>query len=49
MLIITAGEDEYIKFWDTKFQLINEINLRKNPIYEDPIFKKIISTKNFSA
>lgn len=31
MLIITAGEDELIKIWDTKFELINEIRIKYIP------------------
>lgn len=30
VLIITAGEDEYIRIWDTQFSLISEISIRKN-------------------
>lgn len=29
VIIITAAEDEYVRIWDTKFQLINDINLRE--------------------
>ena len=28
ILIITAGEDEFIRIWDTKFNLVSEINVR---------------------
>lgn len=28
IVIITAGEDEHIRLWDTKFNLTNEFNLR---------------------
>jgi WD40 repeat protein len=28
IIIITAGEDEYIRIWDTKFLLVNQIYLR---------------------
>ncbi|KAL4455920.1 hypothetical protein ABPG73_008674 [Tetrahymena malaccensis] len=31
ILIITAGEDELIKIWDTKFNLINEIKIKQIP------------------
>lgn len=34
VVIITAGEDEFIKIWDTKFNLINEFNLRKTGFFE---------------
>ena len=30
VLIITSGEDELIKIWDSRFNLVNEINVRKN-------------------
>lgn len=33
VLILTAGEDEQIKIWDTRFNLVNEINIRKNTGY----------------
>ena len=34
LVIITAGEDECIKLWDTKFNLTNEFNIRKAGLYE---------------
>lgn len=34
IVIMTASEDESIKIWDTKFNLINEFNLRKVGLYE---------------
>ena len=34
LVIITAGEDECIKLWDTKFKLINEFNIRKAGLYD---------------
>ena len=34
VVIITSGEDEYIKIWDTKFNLINEFNIRKTGFFE---------------
>ncbi len=30
VLIITAGEDETVKIWDTRFNLVNVIDIRKN-------------------
>ena len=35
VVIITCGEDEYIKIWDTKFNLINEFNIRKTGFFQD--------------
>jgi hypothetical protein len=35
ILIITAGEDEIIRFWDTSFELKAEINLRTLKIGDD--------------
>ena len=29
IIIITASEDEFIKIWDTKFNLVNQISMRK--------------------
>lgn len=34
VVIITSGEDEYIRIWDTKFNLINEFNIRKTGFFE---------------
>lgn len=34
LVIITAGEDECIKLWDTKFNLMNEFNIRKAGLYD---------------
>jgi len=34
VVIITSGEDEFIRIWDTKFNLINEFNIRKTGFFE---------------
>jgi hypothetical protein len=34
LVIITAGEDECLKIWDTKFNLVHEFNIRKAGLYE---------------
>lgn len=34
-LIITAGEDEYIRFWDTSFNILHEQNIRKTGHFGD--------------
>lgn len=40
ILIITAGQDEMVKIWDTQFNLISEISIRKNTgFYFDNISK----------
>ena len=44
VLIITSGEDELIKIWDTKFNMINEISIRKTGFFNDIPF-----TRNLSA
>ena len=44
LLIVSTGEDEHIKFWDTSFNLIKSYNLRKHRI-SDPG----IDTMNISA
>lgn len=44
ILIITAGEDETIKIWDTKFNMMNEITLRKTGFFDDlpgPDFRNV--------
>lgn len=28
VILLTAGEDEYVRIWDTKFNLIKDIHLR---------------------
>ena len=33
IVIITAGEDECVKIWDTKFNLISEVLLRKTRLF----------------
>lgn len=33
IIVITAGEDEFIRFWDTTFNLINQIHLRQTKFY----------------
>lgn len=44
VVIITSGEDETIKIWDTKFNLINEFHIRKTGFFEG-----IAATRNMSA
>lgn len=41
VIIITCGEDEYIKIWDPKFNLIDEFNIRKTGFFLDgtPAFR----------
>jgi hypothetical protein len=34
VVIITSSEDECVKIWDTKFNLISEFNLRKTGFFE---------------
>lgn len=50
IIIITAGEDEKIKVWDTAFELLVEIEIRKMKFYTHiPKPKKNEEQKNFSA
>lgn len=35
ILVLTAGEDEFVRVWDTKFNLVNEIALRKTGLFHD--------------
>lgn len=44
MLIITCGEDEVIKIWDTKFNLIKDISIRFTGHFND-----IPMSRNLSA
>jgi len=46
IIIISAGEDETIKIWDTKFNLLSEIKMRCIRDLEDIDKDK---TKNISA
>lgn len=34
IVIITSGEDEHIRIWDTKFNIINEFSIRKTGFFE---------------
>jgi hypothetical protein len=34
LIILTSGEDECIKMWDTKFNLVNEFNIRNNVTFD---------------
>ena len=45
ILIITAGEDEMIYIWDTKFNKINQIQLSNLRFFDD---YKLIKSKNKS-
>ena len=48
LLVVTAGQDEYIKFWDTSFNLIKSYNLRKHHLSGLVKSEKILNT-NYSA
>lgn len=41
VVIITSGEDEYIKIWDTKFNLINEFHIRKTGFFEGTVGTRV--------
>lgn len=47
VVIITSGEDEFIRIWDTKFNLINEFNIRKTGFFEGG--SSAANPKNLSA
>lgn len=34
-MIISTGEDEFLRIWDSGFALIYEMNIRKIGIFED--------------
>ena len=34
-IIISTGEDEYIRFWDTAFNLLHETNIRRTGYFND--------------
>jgi len=41
-MVITSGQDEFVKFWDTAFNLLYEVNVRKiefPEIIEVPLVK----------
>ncbi|EGR31153.1 hypothetical protein IMG5_116830 [Ichthyophthirius multifiliis] len=46
VLIITSGEDEFVKIWDTKFNMINEINIRKTGLFSDVPFSRNLSAQS---
>lgn len=46
IIIISAGEDESIKIWDTKFNLLSEIKMRSIRDLEDIDKERM---KNISA
>jgi hypothetical protein len=46
VVIITSGEDEFIRIWDTKFNLINEFNIRKTGFFESTT---VTGIRNMSA
>jgi len=44
VLVITAGEDEFIRVWDTSFNMIHEVNVRKaGDIFEEVKYEKNLS------
>ena len=47
VVIITSGEDEYIKIWDTKFNLINEFNIRKTGFFEGTATSRVFYINKF--
>jgi hypothetical protein len=41
--IITSGEDDFVRVWDTKFNIINEFNMRKTGFFEGSAAARNIS------
>jgi len=46
VIIISAGEDELVKIWDTKFNLINELHMRKTGFFNDLASKTSFSPQS---
>jgi len=44
VIVVTAGEDEYIRVWDTRFELIKSIYLKKINFLDD-----VHQSRNISA
>lgn len=46
VLIITCGEDEFVKIWDTKFNLIKDICVRKTGHFNDTPLVRNLSAQS---
>jgi len=44
VIVVTAGEDEYIRVWDSRFELIKSIYLKKISFLDD-----VHQSRNISA
>lgn len=49
VVIVTSGEDEFVRVWDTKFNLINEVNMRKTGFYESNMGTRNVSVQSLDV
>ena len=49
VVIVTSGEDEFVRVWDTKFNLINEVNMRKTGFYESTMGTRNVSVQSLDV
>jgi hypothetical protein len=47
--IITSGEDEFVRMWDTNFNLINELNMRKTGFYDASMGVRNLSVQSIDV
>jgi hypothetical protein len=49
VVIITSGEDEFIRVWDTRFNLINEVNIRKTGFFDESNANRNLSIQSIDV